>query len=95
MFSSVSRDLSYIAGDQFSTGITTRHTNHHELNNYEEQPKEMTTNGPAISELCTRVQKLLPKSVGNDTWYLIIVSKMVSELSLFSTIFKIDTGGWQ
>lgn len=27
----------------------------------------------SISELCTRVQKLVPRSVGIDTWYLMVV----------------------
>ena len=35
----------------------------------------MATKDDSIEDLCARVQKLVPGSVGGETWYLIVVSK--------------------
>jgi hypothetical protein len=34
----------------------------------------MATKDASIVDLCARVQKLVPKSIGSETWYLIVVS---------------------
>ena len=48
----------------------------------------MATNASSISELCTRVEKLVPRSVGNETWYLIVVSQIVLLSLMFGCLFS-------
>jgi hypothetical protein len=44
---------------------------------YGDKQREMATDEFSINDLCRRVQKLVPQSIGSETWYLIIVSRMI------------------
>jgi hypothetical protein len=49
----------------------------------------MATDKFSIHDLCTRVQKLVPRSIGSEAWYLIIVRIMIS-LRLAHSVLGLD-----